>query len=119
MSFEMISENELRVKLAEWTLLHERCYSYYRSEELKENFIMNFKIPDTVFKHVISYITAEDVPVSIFKTAVHIDSFRTYSGSRQDFLYYRISEIIPVEGAKLPDLNHIGYIISPDCMEKL
>ncbi|MBQ2775309.1 MAG: hypothetical protein IJF40_05430 [Clostridia bacterium] len=90
-SFALISENELREKLASWIMKNSRFAPQPKSCG-EAAFIQTFSIPETDFELVSNAIGDNEKVISLFKTQVTLKSWQTRNGEEKRFVYCKAME---------------------------
>lgn len=112
MAFETISYEELRVIIAEWSLLNKRS-SPLTSGGFAEEFLENFTIPETGFELTQSYSGQNGEIIVLFKTVIHLHAWQTRNGREPaDFSYYKITEAVTDGDGNILDYHITGYVVA-------
>ena len=106
MAFETITNEQLRQKLAAWTLRNKKGLPL-PCDLGAADFFDNFRIPETEFELTQSFIDEEDEVKVLFKTSVSLRSWQTRNGKEPAaFSYYKI-----MKAAMDDDGNVTGYVL--------
>ena len=90
-SYALISENELRKRLALWTMKNSR-FAPQPNSCGEAAFIQNYAIPETDFKLTSNVIGDNQKVISVFKTKVILKGCQTRSGEQKTFTYCKAME---------------------------
>lgn len=111
MAFETLSDEELRQKIASWTLCQKRGLPLPGSAAAEE-FAESFKIPETDFEYTQSYIGPNGEVTALFKTAVRLRAWQTRGGTEPAvFEYYKITKAVIDDDGKILDYILTGYVV--------
>lgn len=112
MAFETITGDQLRQKLADWTLRNKKGLPL-PCDLGAADFFDNFKLPETEFKLTQSFIDDEDEIKALFKTTVFLHTWQTRDGKNSaGFSYYKIMKAVMDNNGNITDYVICGYVVT-------
>lgn len=110
MAFETITGEQLRQKLAVWTLRNKKGLPL-PSDFGAADFFDNYRIPETEFELTQSLIDGQDEVKVLFKTTICLRAWQTRGGKESaDFSYYKIMKAIMDNDGNITDYELCGYV---------
>lgn len=88
---ELLNEQQLRHRLALWTMKNSR-FAPQPNSCGEAAFIENYRIPDTDCKFVRSAIGADDKIISIFKSSISLAAWQSRSGRECSIVFCKAVE---------------------------
>lgn len=111
MAFETISYEELRQKLAGWTLRNKIGLPLPQSPAAAD-FLESFSPPETDFEMTQSFADSDGEIKVLFKTTVALQSWQTRSGKEPAvFSYYKIMKAVTDDDGSVTDYELCGYVV--------
>lgn len=112
MAFETITDEQLRRKLADWTLRNKKGLPLPYDLGAAD-FFDNFSVPETDFELTQSFIDDNDEVKALFKTTVCLRAWQTRGGKNAaEFSYYKIVKAVLDEEGTITDYLLCGYVVT-------
>ena len=112
MAFETIPFEELRQKLADWTLRNKIGLPLPQSPAAAD-FLDNFTSPETDFEMTQSFTDSDGKIKLLFKTTVALQSWQTRGGREPAvFSYYKIMKAVTDDDGNVKDYELCGYVVT-------
>lgn len=112
MAFETITDEQLRQKLADWTLRNKKGVPL-PNDLGAADFFDNFRLPETEFELTQSLIDGDGEVKILFKTTVCLRAWQTRSGREPvDFSYYKIMKAVIDDDGNIIDYALCGYVVT-------
>lgn len=109
MSADIISESELRHRLALW-LLENDIGVYLPSGMTKAEYAETYRLPDFEFIHVQSYADENDNLITLLKGEIRLKEWETKNGKEpKSFAFYKVLKTV-TDSDEL-EQTVIGYIV--------
>ena len=112
MAFETITDEQLRQKLADWTLRNKKGLPL-PNDFGTADFFDNFSLPETEFELTQSLIDADGEVKVLFKTTVSLRAWQTRGGKEPaSFSYYKIMKAVMDDDGNITDYMLCGYVVT-------
>lgn len=112
MAFEIITHEQLRQKLADWTLRNKKGLPL-PCDLGAADFFDNFRVPEAEFELTQSFIDDNEEVKALFKTTVCLRAWQTRSGKEPvSFSYYKIVNAVLDDSGTITDYVLCGYVVT-------
>lgn len=112
MAFETITGEQLRQKLAIWTLRNKKGLPL-PCDLSAADFFDNFSVPESDFELTQSFIDDNDEVKALFKTTICLRAWQTRSGREPvEFSYYKIMKAVLDDDGNIADYLLCGYVVA-------
>jgi hypothetical protein len=112
MAFETIIGEQLRQKLADWTLRNKKGLPLPKDSGAAD-FLESFRLPEADFEFTQSFVDGDGEVKALFKTSVRLLAWQTRGGREpSEFSYYKIMKAVTDDDGNVTDYVLCGYVVT-------